>query len=693
MTSGRIFFAWVDDAEVFSSVTHAREDEEVFSLTISHSEGEFATASVEIRNPGIGLLAPGRKRRAFISCELSAGAAPTLLFAGSLTAFPVGLVGQESVAIECVSRPSDDRGQLLSLFASLNGFLSTVSLPQSGIIVGTKLNLGYTQLASADVVDPLWIENTNYRIDFAAGILTVIEIPVGWTPANLSVTISRPRRPQFEPLLLPEDYDPADPAVALAAVPLVVHWPRIGGSPTLSHIFAGSGFTTFAAGDVWDVSVEVTEPPVTQVDVELDVGWSQMVKTQFDAGPKVFAAANGGVPTTTISTVTQDDLESAWTGAVSGSSSGYSVKYAALTKVGTGVSTAATVSALDYPSGDPEVDYIRSPDWPATPDVPRNRQISYEVGVYTGQMQIEASYEQPRREVVSFSVTAGIQPLFVSSSVAGKREKMALKANAYIDAELEISQLVEYQSPDGSTTWKTSTRQRPAASACFSGGGLSTLGLSLVQNAMQRARARLAAAARAISISFECTFEAAASLTLSSSVRLSSIPGLGTCRGKVTDIQLVADSDGQRTAKVTIGVAIGTGVQASTSGWQTAGATVYQNETADGPSGLASSLTSYVGTKAPDAGVYPWRPVDAAGLLADPANFCISSIAVANPLGVQNAGLALSSDPETYLQDHPISIAIALKNIEPQSGEILLEADLPSLVVGLPLGINLARSA
>lgn len=693
MTSGRIFFAWVDDAEVFSAVTHAREDEEVFSLSISHSEGEFATASIEIRNPGIGLLAPGRKRRAFISCELSAGSPATLLFAGILTAFPVGLVGQESVAIECVSRPSDDRGALLSLFASLNGFLSTVTIPQSGIIVGAKLFLGYTQLASADVVDPLWVENTHYRIDFAAGILTVIEIPVGWTPANLAVTISRPRRPQFEPLLLPEDYDPADPAVALAAVPLVVHWPRIGGSPTLSHIFAGSAITTFTAADVWAVSVEVTEPPVTQVDVELDIGWNQMVQTQFDAAPKIFAAANGGVPATAISTITQDDLESAWTGAVSGSSSGYSVAYAALRKVGTGVSSAATVSALDYPSGDPEVDYIRSPDWPATPDVPRTRQISYEVGVFTGQMQIEASYEQPRREVVSFSVTAGIQPLFVASGSAAKREKLALKANSFIDAELETSQLVEYQSPDGSTTWKTSVRQRPAASACFSGGGLSTLGLNLVQNAMMRARAKLAAAARAIAVSFDCTFEAAAALTLSSSVRLSGIPGLGTCRGKVTQLTLSADADGQRTAKVTIGVAIGTGVQASLTGWQTAGATSWQNEIADGPSGLATSLMSYVGTKSPEAGVYPWRPVDAAALVADPDDFCVTDVDVTNALSSQNTGLALSSDPEAYLRDHPISIAITLKNIEPQSGEILLEADLPSLVVGLPLGINLSRTA
>ncbi|OYQ31436.1 hypothetical protein CHU95_20000 [Niveispirillum lacus] len=693
MSSGKIYFAWVDDAEVFSVATHAREDEEVFALTISHGEGEFATASVEIRNPGIGLLAPGRKRRAFISCELTAGASPTLLFAGSLTAFPVGLVGQESVAIECVSRPFDDRGALLALFGSLNGLVSTASLPQSGILAGAKLNLGFTQLASADVVDPLWIENTHYRVDFAAGILTVIEIPVGWTPANLAVSISRPRRPQFEPLLLPEDYDPADPAVALAAIPLVVHWPRVGGSPTLSHIFAGSGFTTLTASDVWNVSVEVTEPPVTQIDVELDVGWSQRVATQFDAAPKIFAAANGGVPTTTISTITQDDLESAWTGAVSGSSSGYSVKYAALRKVGTTVSSAATVSALDYPSGDPEVDYIRSPDWPATPDVPRNRQISYEVGVFTGQMQIEANYEQPRREVVSFSVTAGIQPLFVASGSSAKREKLALKANSYIDAELETSQLVEYQSPDGETTWKTSVRQRAAASACFAGGGLSTLGLNLVQNAMQRARAKLAAAARAIAVSFECTFEAAAALTLSSSVRLSGIPGLGTCRGKVTQLTLSADADGQRTAKVTIGVAIGTGVQASLTGWQTAGATSWQNETADGPAGLSSSVMSYVGTKTPESGVYPWRPVDAAALVADPDDFCITNVTVTNALGSQNTGLALTSDPEAYLRDHPISISIALKNIEPQSGEILLEADLPSLVAGLPLGINLARTA
>ena len=39
-----------------------RVDEDVFAFELSHLEGEFATLTIEIRNPRVGLLKPGRMR-------------------------------------------------------------------------------------------------------------------------------------------------------------------------------------------------------------------------------------------------------------------------------------------------------------------------------------------------------------------------------------------------------------------------------------------------------------------------------------------------------------------------------------------------------------------------------------------------------------------------------------------------------
>lgn len=68
---GRIYFSYVDDGEAFNPLVHNREDEKVFNLKITQSEGEFAQASAEIKNPRQGLLNPSRKKRVFISVPFS----------------------------------------------------------------------------------------------------------------------------------------------------------------------------------------------------------------------------------------------------------------------------------------------------------------------------------------------------------------------------------------------------------------------------------------------------------------------------------------------------------------------------------------------------------------------------------------------------------------------------------------------
>ena len=52
-------FAWVGPAETTFGPEHAREDEEVFAFTLEHTEGDFATLSIDIRNPRRQYLAEG----------------------------------------------------------------------------------------------------------------------------------------------------------------------------------------------------------------------------------------------------------------------------------------------------------------------------------------------------------------------------------------------------------------------------------------------------------------------------------------------------------------------------------------------------------------------------------------------------------------------------------------------------------
>lgn len=110
-------FAWVDETETtFSAGTHARQDEDVFSLRIAQNEGEFATAEVEIENPGEGLLKAGRDQYAWIS--VTKDTVTTALFFGRVTAFPDEFTG-ETVRLSFIAQFPGWQSDLQTLFNTL----------------------------------------------------------------------------------------------------------------------------------------------------------------------------------------------------------------------------------------------------------------------------------------------------------------------------------------------------------------------------------------------------------------------------------------------------------------------------------------------------------------------------------------------------------------------------------------------
>lgn len=106
--ASRFYFAWVNLSETSFTQAHAREDERIYSLTVSHAEGDWATAEIDILNPRVGLLGASRKIWAWISWDgdenSSVGA--EALFFGRLVGAPTEMQ-EEIVRLTFRARPSD----------------------------------------------------------------------------------------------------------------------------------------------------------------------------------------------------------------------------------------------------------------------------------------------------------------------------------------------------------------------------------------------------------------------------------------------------------------------------------------------------------------------------------------------------------------------------------------------------------
>lgn len=102
------YFTWADppgtDTEPDFPTEFPANDEDVFSFRIQQTEGDFATLEIEIQNPRVGLLGPGRPRWAWLSFDN--GTEITPLFFGRLVGVPQSLQ-DEIVRLNFVARPPD----------------------------------------------------------------------------------------------------------------------------------------------------------------------------------------------------------------------------------------------------------------------------------------------------------------------------------------------------------------------------------------------------------------------------------------------------------------------------------------------------------------------------------------------------------------------------------------------------------
>lgn len=120
--NGPFLFAWVDPTETTFDASHHRVDEEIFSFELTQNEGDFATLDLTIRNPRVGLLAPGRKVWAWFAInrswtpetasesEPSSGVDVKPLFFGRLVGIPEDMPG-EAIRLQFIARPDSFAAQ------------------------------------------------------------------------------------------------------------------------------------------------------------------------------------------------------------------------------------------------------------------------------------------------------------------------------------------------------------------------------------------------------------------------------------------------------------------------------------------------------------------------------------------------------------------------------------------------------
>lgn len=116
MNVSQFYFAWVSSGETSFDGSHMREDELIFSFKLKQEEGQVAELELEIINPHIGLLAPGRPLWCWFSWSDGSNVYP--LFFGRLVSIPDDLFA-DIITVNFVAKPMDYTEQLFALAESM----------------------------------------------------------------------------------------------------------------------------------------------------------------------------------------------------------------------------------------------------------------------------------------------------------------------------------------------------------------------------------------------------------------------------------------------------------------------------------------------------------------------------------------------------------------------------------------------
>lgn len=490
---GPFYFAWADEGEAFDPGVHNREDEAVTALTVSQSEGDFASLQIDVLNPGEGLLAPGRQQWCWLSWDNGSAIVP--LFGGRLVAVPESIEG-EAVRLLFAARPLDYDGAKAALAETLR------VLPY---------------------YDPVWI----------AG-------------------------------------DLGDDDAVLTGYGARWHIDRVTLDLSISDELVGeAGTLTFGEADhiYDDFSLSYAEPPLSSVNIEGTLAWTQggtgtidmtwRIQSAFDSQKSLYAPQVPRPQSGVISSLTGDGLKSDWPKPAADISGGW--------KVGAG--TYIEEANKSYRRYNYHVEYRQMTPPPEATTPPLTSSISSEdsallqrygtaftyfdsysdyevffpISALKQRTYFDWTADRKRTEIVRCTMPADIQPLLVEPDLEENVGTISLNAS---DTVTE---------PDSDGLMPGGDIRRP--------GYLNTdRGALSMQYVLLLGRTELRRRARCVEVSCRVPWALGIAATLRHNAHIVDYrcPG-GEAIGKIVSYSFAASGNGEFSASITVGCAIGHG--------------------------------------------------------------------------------------------------------------------------------------
>jgi len=159
-----IFYtALVEPDELVFGVEHQREDLVLESFFGEHLENQIPKLTLVVRNPGVGILAPGRKRWMWLARRKGVDVKP--IFFGEVVGVPTSVFG-ETLTIELTAEPLDYDEQIQNLAETLK--------------VPPNYNMIFTSVTDRD--DPSHVlegYSADWHIPRVPGLVTVTDVLEG----------------------------------------------------------------------------------------------------------------------------------------------------------------------------------------------------------------------------------------------------------------------------------------------------------------------------------------------------------------------------------------------------------------------------------------------------------------------------------------------------------------------------------
>lgn len=567
------FFAWCGPDEPFSAA-HQREDEIVFAFDIAHQEGQLPTLSIDIKNPHIGLLAPGRPQWAWLSYLWpDQGTIP--LFYGRLVGLPSNLL-RETVTLQLLARPNDYLAQKQGIADELmvEPFYDPIWIDQSKLIDPDTVLETYSMAWHVDrithevsVSDILFGEDGTEEFKPEDSFYDTVSISFAQSPQTQVVFDGTVQWTQAATGLLPL------PDVSLSAwngQQIVNDWPKpgdqlhegwsvefsaitnwsdqfggnnpvtidlgggtsanTGGTPDIGQVGLDTPFTGIATKGIAGFNDIKLSVPATSKAHQITINWQNEQETHRDGDTmSVNESAQydeeGKIGGKVVSQSSQSVLSDPTTGTAASSS----IDISWVRMVGEPQVAPSTTS--------PPTTIIINPDGSTSGGGPIT------IPSLFGQLLLRYNLSFPRTETINFVMTSDIQPIVLLPPDESINQIQLSMHGADIGLPLDPGGLAPIGDPSRSAFFPTDR------------------GLLAMQYPMLIARAHLAQSARAAKINFDCTFERALGLSCRKNGLLhdARLPG-GQVIGKITEYHLKADGDkGELIGTVQIESTIGNG--------------------------------------------------------------------------------------------------------------------------------------